>query len=390
MFEKILRDVWLVESNPADVNGSDVVSVPQQATLSTVELFAFSVSFGNMPAFRAGSACIPRLHIGDWHSCNFSFILDKTLELFETPRMDYSSLATTINRYSHSDSFEVFKSYSSESVLSLLNNPFGDYMIYCRGESVFLSASFLEQTLSGFRSSSLEFTSDFGVSAPQSVEFFSNPSFAVTIGGNVLDAEINSKKIFWSEGFCFWNFDCGSKVELSVSENKVSLPPNLVNSCFLVSAYLDWDFLPSFKCEYGNVFQSFPREYALVVDYGPTQVECWLDSFVSFIGVSDFANGSHGYLRREVELLSDFTVNKVMELPIIESFSLKGCFGNVIASNVEAFHSLQESVELDFVWNEFNQKSLLHTSMECSTPYLSVISDSSSQLKQVVSSEDFL
>ena len=389
MSEKILRDVWSVESDPADVNGSDVVSMSQQATLSTVELFAFSVSFGNIPTFRAGPTCIVRFHIGDWYSCNFSFVLDKALELVESPRMDYSSLATTFNRYSQSNSFEVFKSYSPESVLSLLNNPFGDYVIYCCGESVFLLASFLEQTLGGFCSFSLEFTSDFSISTSYSVKFFSDPFFTIAVCCNVFDAQINSEKIFWSERVCLWNFDYGSKIELSVSENKVGLSSDFVDSGFLIGTYQDWDFASSFECENGNTFQSFPRENARIVNYGSVQVKCWLGRFVSFVGISDFADGSYGHLSGEAKSLSDFTVNKVMKLPIIESFSLERYFGYGVAGFVGALHCLIKFGKLCFVWNEFNQKSLLHTSMECSTPYLSVISNSSPQLEQEVSSEAF-
>jgi hypothetical protein len=113
-------------------------------------------------------------------------------------------------------------------------------------------------------------------------------------------------------------------------------------------------------------------------------VECCFDSFVEFVDIRNFANCSNGHLRGEAESFSDFTVNKVMKLPIIESFTLKSCFGNVIASNVEAFHSLQKTVELRFVWNEFDQKSLLHISMDCSTPYLRVFSNSFPCLKTEV------
>lgn len=390
MSEKILRDVWSVEGYPADVYGSDVVSVSQQATLSTVELFAFSISLGNVSTFRTASTCIPRVHVSDWYSCNFSFVLNKALELVESPRMDYSSLVTTFNRYSQSDAFEVFKSYSSKSVLSLLNNPFGDYMVYCCGKSVFFSASLLEQTLSRFCSFSLKFTSDFGVSASCSVEFFSKPSFAITISGYVSNANINAEKVFRSEGFCLRNFDCGGKIELPLSENKVCLPSDSIHSRLLIRTYLHWDFLSASYGEYGYGFKSFPREDTLVINYCAMSVKCRLDCFGEFVGISDFADCSDSYLRGELESFSDFTVNKVMELPIVESSSFKGYFGNIVASGVEAFHSLKESVELGFVWNEFNQESLLHKSMECSTPYLIVISDSSPQLKQGVSSEAFL
>lgn len=372
MFEKTSRDVWSVDNDPADVYGSDMVSVCQQPTLSTMETFAVAIGFGDISAFWAGSTCVLRFSVDYWNAHNFGFVLDKMLELVESPRMECSSLAATFHRYSQTYAFEIFKSYSSESVLSLLNNPFGDCMVDCRGEPVLLSASLLEQMPSRFRSFALEFASNFSVSASYPVEFFSNPSFAVTVYSNVFDTQVNSEKIFRSERFCFWNFNCSSKIKLSISENKIGLSSDFVDSRFLIGSYLNWDFPPSSECEYGNVFQSFPRENPWIVNYGSMQIKCWLNGFVSLKHISDFADGSYGHLRREVELFSDFSVNEVMELPIVEHFGLKRCFGYGVAGFVEVLHCLFKFGKLCFIWNEFNQDCLLHQDMESITPYLKV------------------
>jgi len=392
MSEKILRCVWSVESDPADVLRSDVVSVSSEATPSTIELFPFSISFGDVSAFRTCPACVFGVNEDYGYSYSFGFILDKALQLIETPSMDCSSLIATVNRYPQPYAFEVFKGYSSEGVLSFWNNPFAYGMVDGCCESMFFSASFLEQTFSRLCSFGLEFASDFCVSTSFSVEFFANPSLSIDIRSYVFDSDIYSEKVLRQEGFCFGNFNCGCNVELFVFENKICLSPDFVNSFLLVCAFLDGDFLSAFKCEYGDGFKPFPTEDTLVVDDCSMQVECCccFVGSVSFVGICHFADGSHSHLGRELEVFPDFTVNKVMELPIVKSFSLESGFSNVVAGSVEAFHSLKESLELGFVWNDFNQERLLHICKKWIIPDLMVTRRFLSQLKQIVFSEIFL
>lgn len=96
MLEKTLETYGRLTGDPADILRSDVVGVPSESTLSTMELFTFSVSFGNIPTFRASSACILWINVDYGNPCNFGFVRDEALELIESPRMDYSSLATTL------------------------------------------------------------------------------------------------------------------------------------------------------------------------------------------------------------------------------------------------------------------------------------------------------
>lgn len=372
MSKKILRRVWSVDNDPADVLRSDAISMSSETTCLTAEAFTLTVSFGDVPATWAGSARISWVNVDYGDAFNFGFVLDEALKLVETPRVDCSPLVATLNSYSQSDSLDVFEGYASKSVLSLLNNPFRDCMVDCRGESVFLFVSFFEQTLRRFSSYTLEFTSDFGVSASYSVEFFSNPSFAVAVSSYVLNANIYSEKIFWSERFCFWNFDCCGKIELLISENEVCLSSDFVESGFLIVAYQHGDFLSTLQREYTYGFKSFPTEYALVINHCTMQAERGFDGFAGFVGICNFAYGSDCHLRGKLEFLSHLTVDKSLKLPIVKSLSLKSGFGDAVASIVESFHSFFEQNKLCFVGSKLNQERLLHNCIDCNRLYLSV------------------
>jgi len=370
MSEKILRCVRSVDCDPADVFRSDAVSVPSETTLSTMELFAVPVGFGDVAAVWAGSACVFRFNIDYWNSRNFSLILDKALQLKKSPRMDYSSLATTINRYSQSYAVEVFKGYSSESVLSLLNNPFADDMVDCGSEPMFFSASFFEQTLSRFCSFSLEFASDFCVSASYSVKFFSNPSLAIAVCGDVSYAYVYAEKVFGYERFSFGHFNSCSKIEHAISEEQVCLSTDFVDSRLLIHTDLHGYSLSTMQSENAYGFKSFPTENTLVVNHSTVQVESSFRCFTGFVGVCYFADCSNSHLSGEVKSFSYVTVNEVVELPVVESFTVESCFGDAVAGFVESFHSFFKHVKLLRRRVELDCKRLLHTYMEKATPYL--------------------
>lgn len=383
MSKKILRHVWSVDNDPADIFRSDVVSMPQQTAFPTFETFSITIRFGDVPTTWTGSTCVPRVDVNNRYSFNLSFILDKTLQLKETPTMNCSSLAATINRYSQTYTFDIFKSYTSESVLSFLNNPFGDYMINCCYEPMLFSTPFLEQTPSRLGAFTLKFTSDFGISATYSIEFFTAPSFSIIVSSNIFNSYIYAEKILWREWCCFWSFDCGSKIKNVVSEYEVGLSTNFIHSSLLIGAYLHGNSLSAFKREYGYGFKSFPTEDSLVVDYCPLQVERCFVASVGFVGICDFADCSHSHLGREFKMFSSFTVNKVMELPIVKSLGLKSGFCDAVAGFVESFHSLFKCLKLGFGWNEFDGKRLLHTHMGSFIPYLTVALRFLPQLKHV-------
>jgi hypothetical protein len=373
MSKKILRCVWSVDCDPADVFRSDAVSMSSETACLTAEAFTIAISFGYMPTVRASTAGIPRLNIDNRHSCKFSLVPDKLLQLVETPRMDCSPLATTANRYPRTYTFQVFECYTSEGVFSLLNNPFGDYMVDCTGEPMLFSATFLEQTPTRFGAFRLKSASDFSVPRSDSVEFFAHPSFAVVVCGDVSYANVYAEKVFGYERFSFRHFDSCSKIEHAISEEQICLSTDFVDSCLLVHADLHGYSLSTLQSEYAYGFKSFPTENALVIDDCSMQVKSSFSLFAGFVCVGYFADGSDSHLSRNFEPSSYFIVNEVMELPIVESFSLKSCFGDAVAGFVEGYHSFFKHVELLRSRMDLNCKRLLHTYMDRTIPYLTFI-----------------
>ncbi|GAI49847.1 unnamed protein product, partial [marine sediment metagenome] len=106
MIEMHPRDVWSIDWDPADVNGSDVIRGPSKPALLTAKAIpVWSIPFGDMAAAGTGAACVPRVDKNDGYSCKSSLILDESAELVECPRVVYATLVTPY-RYPFADALQ--------------------------------------------------------------------------------------------------------------------------------------------------------------------------------------------------------------------------------------------------------------------------------------------
>ena len=137
------RDVWSVECGPADIHGSDMVCGSSIPAVTTKEDFTLPISLSYVATSWTGSASVPWVNEEKRDSCETSLVLNKGAELVESPTMDRPALAASINRYPVSDALQLFEGYSSEGVLSLLNDPLADKVVHRCSEPAFLSTSLL-------------------------------------------------------------------------------------------------------------------------------------------------------------------------------------------------------------------------------------------------------
>jgi hypothetical protein len=87
------QNVWLVDDNPADVYGSDVVCNSNEKAVATVEMFPFSVQCGNEATVWACAACVFWVYKPNGNASEFCFVFDKHAELMEAPRVLSATLA---------------------------------------------------------------------------------------------------------------------------------------------------------------------------------------------------------------------------------------------------------------------------------------------------------
>ncbi len=369
MSKKILRCVWLVDSSPADVYGSDVVSVPNKPANHTFKAFTMPVFLRYTPTAKTGSTGVSRIYQFNWNTSEYCLVFNEAAKLMETPTVVGATLALS-NSCPTADTREVFKGYSAFSVFSFRNQQFADTMVDVSGETAFFSATFLEQTLSRLGSDGLQFTSEIAVPCADSVEFFSTPYLPVTIDSYVVDAEVNTKPFFCIVNWWFGNIHNHAKIEHAVSDYEVCLPSDSAKFLLLVGTKFNGDYFSSVQCGYRYSVNAFPTENSLVVNYGSIISKSRLDFLLSLVGFSDFAYGSNRQLSGQTVLASNAIVDELLKPEFVGCSMPERYISDFVAGIVKCLHCLGERLSLFRCWQELGEERLLHNFIEMISQYL--------------------
>ena len=88
---------------------------------------------------------------------------------------------------------------------------------------------------------------------------------------------------------------------------------------------------------------------------------------VALVGVADLADGAHGHLCRETELLADVTVVETMQLELVGCPSLESAFRQPLAGGVDALHGGEQGRGLFVRGKQLSYGNELHC-LEYITP----------------------
>lgn len=388
MSKKILRCVRLVDCDPADVNGSDVVSESNESAVDTLKVFSVSILFGYVSTVWTGATCISWVNKSDWNSSEFCFIFDKTAKLVETPRVLSATLGLA-NRYPRADARQVFEGDPAFGVFSFRNQLLRDDVVHISGEAKLFSGTFLQQPFCRLCSFALKLGSKFYMSFSYSVDFVSAPRLPIRVYSYISNAEVNSKPLLSIISWRLRDVHSHGEVEGFVSDNEVALTSDSIELFGLVDAILDGDEHSAFHCQYRDSINSFPREDALVVDYCPIFSEGWLSFLVSFVGFSYFAYCSDGQLSRQTIFASDIVVDELLKFHLVSCSLFKRYMSYLVTSLVESIHCFKKSVRLLRRGQKFHKESLLHNVIDNMFQYKRVILQFLPCLKTWASLEGF-
>ena len=162
------QNVWLIDCNPADVYGSDMVCEPNESAAATVEMLPVSVQFGNEATVWACATCVSWVYNPDGNSSEFSLVFNKLSELTKTPRVLGATLGLS-NRHPRAYARQILKDYASLGAFSLRNQPLGNHMVHVFGEARLFPTAFLQQPFCRFGSLALKLGSKFCVPFPDTV-----------------------------------------------------------------------------------------------------------------------------------------------------------------------------------------------------------------------------
>jgi len=296
----------------------------------------------------------------DYGDTGFSCLIVYELsELIESPRKMLAPLRH-LNRSPLPDSLKIFESNNGRSVYSLRNHLFRDAVVSITPESGFAFANLLKMSFGTWCVTALQICLNIINLDPGLFDTIPGENFAGRVNCNILDTKIDTKNRCSINGGCFRRIDHNSQIEGIIPENQIDLASWPIHPIGIVIADPNRHNESTIQGKQGNAIKSFPRHDTLIIGHCSIKVKLNLYRLISFIGFNRLGNCPDCHLSRQVILLSDAIVDRLLQLDFVSKPQLERSFGNVIASRIELMHSLVERQSLLRGCFNLNHKSLHH------------------------------
>ena len=343
-----------------DIPSSDGISRASEPATDTEEL-ALSTSVGlvNTTAYGTRSGGIAWVNQQHANTSQLGLVLDEGPQLVERPGV----VGTTLRpfyRCPFAYARQVLKGNPARGVKSFRNHPLADNVVYMPSKARLLAPSLLQQALGRLRTLSLQFGTEPGVSGADTVERGPTIHVAVTVRGDIDDAQVHAKPAVRINGRSFGNVYHDTQVEHAVTEDKVSLPAYSPEPLGLVLTHDDGNKQATRQGEDTYAVKSLPREDTLVVDNRAVLAELDALGLVSLVRLSHLAHNANGHLRRQAKAFAQGLVDELLQGKLVSRLLLKGNIGHVVTRLVETLHCGKQRDVLLWCGREFDYQRCVH------------------------------
>lgn len=274
---------------------------------------------------RTDLGSVVRSNLNKLNSLPFGFVLDKTLQLEETP------IANPIIHFSSSpdvpNSFEVF--HNNFASIKIVHNLFANAMINSSHEPLLSSRDFFKQSLGRPCAFALEFTS-------QEFEFPFNlfdlrgvEEFSIRSDSEIIDSQVHTENSVRTRTLGAFLGECEQEEAFTFGVNSQETFINFpIKITFVTIRNSEGNFNPSPNCRDAQDIIFERKASGRVVSDG-TEFNNWsgLGFFNHSTGLFDTSNSKLGR-----QSFSHFRINKGMEFDIISDFHLPSSINTELKS----------------------------------------------------------
>ena len=207
--------------------------------------------------------------VDEYHrdTCESRFVFDERSQLSERPRGLTATLCLSKPFASRTDVSQIFETNRSMAVFGFSHNSLGDAVVDISDESTLSSREPLEMSFGTPRILLLERRTEFGHLPPDGIDLLASVDFSIAICSEVDNSQVHTQSTDWLEFGWFWCFGDNSKVEHTLSEDKVGLTSQSIKPCSLVFSDANGYYLPALESQHGYCFEFSERENTLVIDH---------------------------------------------------------------------------------------------------------------------------
>lgn len=270
---------------------------------------SFSIALADAMAFGTLTRRVPRINHDYGNSCKSSLVSNELLKLKKRPTGMLGSLLSP-NRYPLAYMFQVFQTYSGVCAFSFENQLLCNAMVFITTKSRFFFTRLLQMSSRVFTPALLKTLTKVMVMPANLLDRFSAEELAIGRDGNIVDSEIDSKRVFVIAWRRFWNFTASQQVKAAFVEDKIGLAASRFKQLLLSLAAEIRNVLSSFYSpDRDGLNYSIPSENAIIKGKGPKRLEIPLSLLVFFVGVGNFCSCSNDYLCGQVKARLNLFVN---------------------------------------------------------------------------------
>lgn len=292
-----------------------------------------------------------------------SFIREEETQLMERPRALLCSLGPGYRALrTGTDVSKILNSNSLPMGFGLLNNSFGDHMVYIFSETSFTTGQLFEMPLSRLRTFLLESRTKLLHTLSVLFDSLSAKRLTFRVSCQSGYAQIDSKGTTFRfirrgsrnvKGYC--------KVEGAVTIEQIGLSFDRVHTGLLVATHAEGDKHSPLQCQERDFIQPFKGHQTFIIGYGPFRSEGWLIALVPLVAVNNLTNSSNSHLRRQIEAFADITIDHLLKLKFVSELLIEGCLSDIVTRIIESMHRLKKSGMLFWRWSQFQEHGLFHT-----------------------------
>ncbi len=303
--------------------------------------------------------CVGRINIDYRNTGNIRLVVDKLSELVEAPRAMPISLSL-LNRCPLSNVLEIFKCNQRRGVYGFHDKLLGDAMVGISLEPCFMTRKFLQMAFGRLCTFALEICLEVSHFGSNFLNLLTREYFACGIDRNILDSEIYSENVLGNTLLRHRNIYHNAEIEVPSLIEEVGLPSDPIKPWSMVAIQDNGYFDSALKSQQRNTIKSLPRHDALVIDYRAKVINGWLDGLISLVGFTSLRDCPDGHLCRDAKLLTNITINDLLQFDFVGCTKLKGFLSHVIAGGIELMHSLKERPAIFNRCIQFDFESLHH------------------------------
>lgn len=273
---------------------------------------------------------VTRVHGNNRDSAQLRLVLNLGSQIKKRPILVPVSLSFS-NRYSLTNALQIFKGDRSLSAFSLFDQTLRYAVVYILLESGLLARELFEFSLRRLRTLALKISATVGQRLPNSLDTRTGELFAVRVGGDVDDAEINAKYILTVVRGLLGNVTNRIQIELTLAIDQVHLAFTVLKQVALPIPADVSDVHSTADCPYRHLLVFLKGDAFGMKGDCPQRSELALRMRRDFVRVSHFCNALASHLRSKVKAFASFVIHEVVKFELSKDLVDVGLMADEIA-----------------------------------------------------------